>query len=204
MKANAVFNGTTGLTTIFSVVLNIRDVLDMALNRTIEFILFVFISITIWVIGHFLIRYFSTLRKNKTLEPSDNTPNSNNRSILIAISVTIFISFMYGLYKFKTTPVNYIVLTDVLTQDECLLFKKKLEENVNSGNIDLKGHTIHLTQDKRQLFLKPPYFTDKYYAHAENEMRNAFKYMDNDTLKIHKSKAFNPPFRKKVKYFLSN
>ena len=43
MKANAVFNGTTGLTTIFSVVLNIRDVLDMALNRTIEFILFVFI-----------------------------------------------------------------------------------------------------------------------------------------------------------------
>lgn len=203
MKASAVFNGTTGLTTTFSIVSNIRDALDMALNKTKEFILIVFISITIWALGHLLISYFSKLRKNKTFEPSDNTPNSNHRSILIAISGTILISFIYGLYKFKTTPVNYIVLTDVLTQDECRLFKKKLEANVKSGNIDLKGHTIHLSQGN-QLFLKPAYFTNKYYANAENEMRNALKYIDNDTLKIHKSNAFNPSFRKKVTYFISN
>lgn len=203
MNASAVFNGSTGLTTTFSIVLNIRDVLDMALNKTKEFILIVFITITIWVIGHLLIRYFSKPRENKTLEPNNETLNSNNKPIFIAIFATIFVSLIFGLYKFKTTPVNYIVLTDVLTQHECLLFKKNIEANVKSGNIDLKGHTIHLTEGN-QLFLKPAYFTNKYYTDAENEIRNAFKYMENDTLRIHKSNAFNPSFQKKVTYFLSN
>jgi hypothetical protein len=209
---SSLINGTIGLTTVFTTILNIREVLDMMFNHVVQFILFIFLSIFILLISNFFLVRFSKkeLVPNRDLEE----PNSNilNRfryffnqnywikRALLTTFVVLFIGGFVGLYYFKTSAVYYIVLTDEgLSQKECFKIKAQLESAEKMDKINFQSHSIHLSTTN-QLFLKPAYFTSTYYQEAENLINHELKKIDLKNVHVHQSNPFYPSLKKKLQY----